>query len=201
MKTFIEIAAGIGELVTEKNAAYGSSFAKAGEFLRLLYPAGLRPEQYGDALLLVRCFDKQMRIATDRDALGESPFIDIAGYGILGAHLHQRKEGDGGCLEDVSGRNATRASWSKGRPGSARPNAAPRTSPSGGANTASDKSPRRSSCCASPTSAPVVNAMGVASPNEGDQLDRRRAAFLLELRDLFPGKAITVTIRRTGGEQ
>jgi hypothetical protein len=80
-----EIAGEIGKLVEEKNAAYGSSFAKAGDFLRLLYPDGIPPEKYQDALLLVRIFDKQMRIATAKDALGESPYRDIAGYGILGA--------------------------------------------------------------------------------------------------------------------
>jgi hypothetical protein len=85
VKSFLETATQIGNLVEEKNAAYGSSFAKAGDFLKLLYPDGLKPEQYTDALLLVRIFDKQMRIATAKDALGESPYRDIAGYGILGA--------------------------------------------------------------------------------------------------------------------
>jgi hypothetical protein len=81
---------GITALCVEKNKAYGSSFEKTGDFLRLLYPDGLRPEQYGDALLLVRVFDKQMRIATRKDAFGESPFSDIAGYGILGAAKDDR---------------------------------------------------------------------------------------------------------------
>lgn len=93
MSQYLGIAIQIGELVEQKSAAYGSSFAKAGEFLRLLYPAGIDPHQYDDALLLVRIFDKQMRIATDRDALGESPYRDIAGYGILGAALHEQKKG------------------------------------------------------------------------------------------------------------
>ena len=75
----------IGSLVDEKQAAYGNSFGKTGDFLKLLYPDGIRPDQYGDALALVRIFDKQMRIATDKDALGESPYRDIAGYGLLGA--------------------------------------------------------------------------------------------------------------------
>jgi hypothetical protein len=77
-------AQAIGKLVTQKREAYGSSYAKSGDFLRLLYPDGVKPYQYSDMLLLVRIFDKQMRIATDKDALGEDPFIDIAGYGILG---------------------------------------------------------------------------------------------------------------------
>jgi hypothetical protein len=84
MKDFNKIGAEIGALVTEKNKAYGDSFAKCGEFLRLLYPAGIQPEQYDDALAMVRIFDKQMRIATRKDAFGESPYRDIAGYGILG---------------------------------------------------------------------------------------------------------------------
>jgi hypothetical protein len=75
----------IADLVAEKNRAYGSAFEKAGDFLRLLYPDGLRPEQLDDALLLVRIFDKQMRVATRKGAFGESPFRDIAGYGLLGA--------------------------------------------------------------------------------------------------------------------
>ena len=80
---YLRTAMEIGALVEEKNKAYGSSFEKCGDFLRLLYPEGLRPEQYQDALALVRIFDKQMRIATAKDALGENPYRDIAGYGIL----------------------------------------------------------------------------------------------------------------------
>jgi hypothetical protein len=77
----------LGLLLQKKNAAYGDSFSKSGEFLKLLYPEGVKPEQYAEMLVLVRIFDKQMRIATDRDALGENPFQDIAGYGILGSTL------------------------------------------------------------------------------------------------------------------
>lgn len=83
-KTYEELGQRVGALVDVKNAAYGSSFDDAGSFLRILYPNGIQPEQYGDALALVRIFDKMKRIATDRDALGESPYQDIAGYGLLG---------------------------------------------------------------------------------------------------------------------
>jgi hypothetical protein len=82
---FTVIATQIGDLDTEKNAAYGNSFAKCGDFLRLLFPDGIQPDQYSDALAMVRIFDKQMRIATRKNAFGESPYRDIAGYGILGA--------------------------------------------------------------------------------------------------------------------
>lgn len=81
---FAEIADGIGRTVAEKNTAYGDSFARSGEILRILYPNGITPNQYLDALGVVRVVDKLFRIATDKDALGESPWRDIAGYGILG---------------------------------------------------------------------------------------------------------------------
>lgn len=82
---YLNLGEQVGALVDVKNAAYGDSFACCGEFLRLLYPDGIRPEQYTDALCLVRIFDKMKRIATRKDAFGESPYRDIAGYGLLGA--------------------------------------------------------------------------------------------------------------------
>lgn len=85
MVDFMEAAEKVGRLVTEKNESYGDSFAKCGEFLKLLYPGGISPDQYCDALALVRIFDKQMRIAAMKGYGGESPYLDIAGYGLLGA--------------------------------------------------------------------------------------------------------------------
>lgn len=90
--TFKDLGEKIGALVDEKNKAYGDSFAKAGDFLKLLYPNGISVERYGSMLCLVRIFDKQMRIATDKDAFGESPFGDITGYGLLGLkHFGSKK--------------------------------------------------------------------------------------------------------------
>lgn len=86
MGTYEELGTKVGALVDEKNKAYGAAFDNAGAFLTILYPNGIQPEQYGHALALVRIFDKMMRIATDKDAFGESPFQDIAGYGLLGLH-------------------------------------------------------------------------------------------------------------------
>jgi hypothetical protein len=88
MNHFEKIATEIGSIVAKKNKAYGNSFAKSGTFLQLLYPDGIKPDQYDDALLLVRIFDKQMRIATAPDAFGEDPYADIAGYGVLGAAIN-----------------------------------------------------------------------------------------------------------------
>ena len=84
MAKFEDAGTRIGKLVQEKNKVYGNAFATCAEALFLLYPDGVHPSQYRDMLALVRIWDKMMRIATDRDALGESPFGDIAGYGLLG---------------------------------------------------------------------------------------------------------------------
>jgi hypothetical protein len=73
----------------EKNEAYGSSFAKSGEFLRLLFPDGIPPEKLQDALTFVRIFDKMMRIATLESAFQEDPVRDIMGYAILYWKLKQ----------------------------------------------------------------------------------------------------------------
>lgn len=81
---YIELAKQIGKIVQEKQEAYGDSFGKSGQVMRILYPDGILPKQYDDALCVVRIVDKLFRIATDRDALGESPYVDISGYGLLG---------------------------------------------------------------------------------------------------------------------
>lgn len=83
--SYAELGRKIGALVEEKQAAYGDSFGKSGEVMRILYPDGIGVDQYDDALTVVRILDKLFRIATDRDAMGESPYRDIAGYGMLGA--------------------------------------------------------------------------------------------------------------------
>jgi len=86
MKTIFEVTAEeIGKLVSEKNTAYGSSFAESHKILEVLYPQGIAPHQFTDALAIIRVIDKLFRIATKKDAFGESPWRDIAGYGILGA--------------------------------------------------------------------------------------------------------------------
>jgi len=80
-----ELAIDIGRLTDEKQAAYGNSYGKSGEVMKILYPNGIQPDQYQDALAVVRVIDKLFRIATDKDAFGESPWRDIAGYALLGA--------------------------------------------------------------------------------------------------------------------
>ena len=74
----------IGKLVQEKNEAYGDSFGQACKILEVLYPDGIKPTQYRDALAITRVIDKLFRLANKKDAFGESPWRDICGYAILG---------------------------------------------------------------------------------------------------------------------
>jgi len=84
-ENYRETAEEIGQLVKEKNEAYGNSFAKSEEMLKILYPDGIPEDSYEDVLLLARIFDKMMRIANRKVAFDENPYKDIAGYGILGS--------------------------------------------------------------------------------------------------------------------
>ena len=84
-RDYADLGRKVGDLVTEKQAAYGDSFGRSGQVMCILYPNGITAEQMHDALAVVRIVDKLFRIATDKNALGESPYRDIAGYGLLGA--------------------------------------------------------------------------------------------------------------------
>lgn len=87
---YAELGAEIGQLVQQKNQAYGDSFSRSGDVLKILFPQGIAVEQYIDALAIVRVVDKLFRIATQKDAFGESPWRDIVGYGILGIQNHEQ---------------------------------------------------------------------------------------------------------------
>ncbi len=90
-RTYKQIGEEIGSLVDEKNAAYGSSFAESYKILSVLYPNGIQPEQYTDALAIIRVIDKLFRLANKKDAFGESPWKDIAGYAILGVANNEKE--------------------------------------------------------------------------------------------------------------
>lgn len=89
-KNFKEIANNIGSLIEEKNKMYGSSFEKSSDILKVLFPDGVKPEQYTDLLAITRILDKLFRIATNKDAFGENPWQDIAGYAILSVSKDQK---------------------------------------------------------------------------------------------------------------
>jgi len=84
VKSYERIGKEIGELVQEKNEAYGDSFGQACKILEVLYPTGIKPSQYRDALAITRVIDKLFRLANKKDAFGESPWRDICGSAILG---------------------------------------------------------------------------------------------------------------------
>ena len=92
IKTYKQIGEEIGKLVEEKNAAYGSSFAECHKILSVLYPNGIKPEQYTDALAIIRVIDKLFRISNNKNAFNESPWNDIAGYAILGVANNETKK-------------------------------------------------------------------------------------------------------------
>lgn len=92
MKNYVEIAEDLGRLVQAKQEAYGDSFSKSKEIINILYPDGIKPENYQDALTIIRIIDKLFRIANKKTAFGESPYRDIAGYALLGLANDLEKE-------------------------------------------------------------------------------------------------------------
>lgn len=97
MKDYVKIANEIGQLVSEKQEAYGDSFSKSQEIIKILFPNGVTPENYRNLLTITRIIDKLFRIATRKNAFGESPYRDIAGYALLGliSDLEEEKKNSG----------------------------------------------------------------------------------------------------------
>lgn len=91
----------LGKLVADKQTAYGnsvdSSFHVMKAFLeRYKYHDGYRiPEELlQHILLMVRIIDKQNRIFSNPqgDLMGESPYVDIQGYSLLGQKMVEGHE-------------------------------------------------------------------------------------------------------------
>lgn len=80
---FKKITDDLATILSIKDEAYGNAFDKTTHILSLLYPNGIKVEQYKDLHVVIRMLDKISRIARDNDPLGESPYMDIAGYSIL----------------------------------------------------------------------------------------------------------------------
>jgi hypothetical protein len=86
----------LGKLVDEKQAAYGDSISKASKLMKVYLEdyktedGYLIPEELLDHILLqVRIIDKQNRIFSNpkADKMNESPYSDLAGYGLLGEKI------------------------------------------------------------------------------------------------------------------
>jgi len=113
---FEKIAADVARLTAEKKASYGDAFGQSGRILEILYPNGVSPEQYGDMLAVARILDKLFRVATRKDAFGESPYRDIVGYGLLGV---ARDEAEAAEKQEFAKGQATSTAWDQApfRPG------------------------------------------------------------------------------------
>jgi hypothetical protein len=92
-----EFAARIAELgarlvatVVKKNLAYGDSAYRTAKILGILWPDGVPAARFLEMQLVTRMLDKLSRIATDPGAFGESPWEDLAGYGLLGLEVTTR---------------------------------------------------------------------------------------------------------------
>ena len=81
---YVEKAREIGELVERKQKEYGDSWGKAGKILAILYPDGVKPDQYHTFLGITRVLDKLCRLANGNQG-EENAWEDLAGYGLLGA--------------------------------------------------------------------------------------------------------------------
>jgi hypothetical protein len=91
-KRMAKIATELATLLPEKNRAYGNAVRVVADMLKILYPNGVKPEDYLDFMLIVRDLDKTCRIARgDKTAFGESPWKDKAGYGIYGAAIAEEE--------------------------------------------------------------------------------------------------------------
>ena len=92
--TFEQLGASVGQLVEEKQKAYGDSFGRSGECLRQMFPDGIEPEQYDDLLTIARILDKLFRIANNKDAFEENPWADLMGYSLLSMkrYIEEKKD-------------------------------------------------------------------------------------------------------------
>lgn len=81
-KKFIRKALQIAKIVSEKNQQYGDAINDTQAFLELLFPRGIKCEQYKDIGTLVRIYDKLKRIANGNQG-NENAWDDIQGYALL----------------------------------------------------------------------------------------------------------------------
>ncbi len=128
----------IGKLVDQKRESYGNSFGTSVECLKLLYPNGIQPRQFEGALLAARIFDKLAREAEGADMFFESPYLDIAGYAMLG--IVSKKERESKECGSVSGSNAGARSTEPND--SAEPDASRPTTPNDESRSSPSSGPR-----------------------------------------------------------
>ena len=73
----------IAELIISKHKSYGGASDKTGDILKLLYPNGIKVEQYDTINHIARILDKLGRIASgNKGAFEENPWNDLVGYAL-----------------------------------------------------------------------------------------------------------------------
>jgi len=80
---YASIANKVARLISEKQVAYGDSFGRSAAVMEIFFPNGVPVEKYQDFLAFTRVVDKLFRIANRKEAFGEDPWMDIAGYALL----------------------------------------------------------------------------------------------------------------------
>lgn len=85
----------LGLLIDEKRRQYGGgALERAAAVMTLLYPDGIQPEHYCDAMSLMRVVEKLCRVAGGNQG-DEDAWIDIAGHGLVaGAISAKRRESE-----------------------------------------------------------------------------------------------------------
>ena len=157
MRRATEIAADVAAIVKEKRLAYGDSIGTSAAALTLLFPAGIPLDRYDEVLLIVRCWDKLQRIATGAAGQAESPWLDIAGYGICGvAQAEQAEEMKARWQDSVSGPDAQ--SPSRATPASVEPSTRTPTTPSANEPAVPQPSRPLESLSPQPMDAPAATA-------------------------------------------
>lgn len=82
----------VAEKVRKKNEDYGNCLLKVSEILKVLYPKGIPPHDYGKVSLLIRMFDKISRICNEKPLnFNEDSWDDLIGYSLIGK-FNFRKE-------------------------------------------------------------------------------------------------------------
>ena len=85
---YTKMANEIGTLLAKKEEAYGFSYETAPQILQVLFPNGVKVEDYDKLLYITRVIDKLNRIANNDDT--EDPYQDICGYSLLAMRKRNR---------------------------------------------------------------------------------------------------------------
>ena len=89
--SFRAVAEEVAAEVEEKDRRYGRAVLRGVEVLKILYPEGVRPDQYADAFLTLRLFEKRSRIASAQDDDLEDARRDSLGYCLVDVVQHRNR--------------------------------------------------------------------------------------------------------------